>query len=72
MEEIGQKPPGMVLEPCKKMGFQLPTSSGERWLSEPSNVPGICRKCHHWALCSGHKPVAVARRVVDFFHKHLP
>ena len=28
MEEIGQKPPGMVLEPCKKMGFQLPTSSG--------------------------------------------
>jgi len=38
MEEIGQKPPGMVLEPCKKMGFQLPTSSGEFTGFIPSTV----------------------------------
>ena len=32
------KPPGMVLKPCNIVGFQLPTSTGERRISEPSTV----------------------------------
>ena len=32
-----KEPPGMVLKPCKWWA-KLPTSTGERWISEPSTV----------------------------------
>ena len=36
--EIRRSPPGMVPKPVQLMGFQLPTSTGDRRISEPSTV----------------------------------